>query len=242
MNSILDIACFSNKEPNKENNEDFYLPPTFDNEFNIVLAIADGVGTASSAKLASNLAIEAVRECLKESEFSIESAFARAKKEIDKIEINTATTLTIIHILSSEVIIGHLGDCRAYFKKGNKLTQITRDQTRYQDLLDSGEHKMKNLRNHKERLSSILTSALSRKTELQYDKVTLSIDDIVDGEILDLYLMSDGAYKHWHLRPKFSDKTMNSPAAFASSLKKRIEKNIDDDYTLLALKILKNKN
>jgi protein phosphatase len=52
-----------------------------------------------------------------------------------------------------------------------------------------------------------------------------------------IYAMSDGAYKYWDARPKFSEKTMNSPSAFMSSLRKRMAKNIIDDYTFIGVKV-----
>ncbi|QPG28601.1 protein phosphatase 2C domain-containing protein [Pantoea sp. SM3640] len=237
MKNILDMACFSGKDLNKDHNEDLYLPPTYDKKFNIVFAVADGVGASNDAKQASKIAIEAVRETLYLNEFNIDSAFEKAKKAIDELEIDTATTLTVVHVTQEEILIGHLGDCRLYYRKNNKLKQITRDQTRYQDLLDSGEHKMKNLRNHKERLSTILTSALSRKVEPKFEKLSIPFKDVEEDGVISLFLMSDGAYKHWHARPSFSEKTMKSSSAFCSSLKKRIEKKILDDYTLIALNL-----
>ncbi|HGF1235101.1 TPA: PP2C family serine/threonine-protein phosphatase [Klebsiella pneumoniae] len=237
MNNIIEMSCFSSKQPEKNENEDFYLPPSFDCDFNIVFAVADGVGSSEHSMLASHAAIRGVKKVLVDTSFSIEEAFHSAKKEVDNLTINTATTLTIIHIKNDEVIIGHSGDCRVYFRKDNKLHQLTTDQTRYQELLDSGEHKLRNLRNHKERLSSILINALSNTTELSFELISVPVDELKFNGVLQIFAMSDGAYKHWDARPKFSDKTMSSPSSFASSLRKRIEKNIIDDYTFIGVKV-----
>lgn len=237
MNNIIEMSCFSSKQPEKNENEDFYLPPSYDNNFNIVFAVADGVGSSNHSILASHAAIRGIKQVLGESSFSVEGAFHAAKKEIDNLNFSTATTLTIIHIKNNEVLIGHSGDCRVYLSKNNKLNQLTTDQTRYQELLDSGEHKLRNLRNHKERLSSILINALSNTTDLNFELISLPIDELKFNGVLQIYAMSDGAYKHWDTRPKFSEKTMNSPSAFASSLRKRIEKNIIDDYTFIGVKV-----
>lgn len=37
MKNIIEMSCFSSKQPEKNENEDFYLPPSYDNNFNIVL-------------------------------------------------------------------------------------------------------------------------------------------------------------------------------------------------------------
>ncbi len=237
MKNIIEMACFSLKQPQKKENEDFYLPPSFDSDFNIVFAVADGVGSSEHSMLASHAAIRGIRHTLGTSFFSIESAFHSAKKEIDNLDISTATTLTIVQIKKNEVLIGHSGDCRVYFNKNNKLNQLTTDQTRYQELLDSGEHKLRNLRKHKERLSSVLTNALSNTTDLNFELMSFPISQLIYNGYLQLYAMTDGAYKHWDVRPRFSEKTMLSPTAFASSLRKRIEKNIMDDYTFIGVKV-----
>ncbi|WP_200286832.1 PP2C family protein-serine/threonine phosphatase [Pantoea ananatis] len=237
MNKIIEMSCFSSKQHEKEENEDFYLPPTFDNNFNLVFAVADGVGNSEHSILASHAAIQGVKRVLKGGVFSIEEAFHSAKKEIDKLNITTATTLTIIHVKDEELLIGHAGDCRVYYCEKNKLKQLTTDQTRYQELLDSGEHKLRNLKNHKERLSSILINALSNTTDLSFELLSVPINELRFNGFFQVFAMSDGAYKHWDVRPKFSEKTMNSPSAFASSLRKRIEKNIVDDYTFIGVKL-----
>ncbi|WP_437214496.1 PP2C family protein-serine/threonine phosphatase [Pectobacterium sp. LFLA-215] len=237
MNKIIEMSCFSLKKPEKNENEDFYLPPSFDHDFNMVFAVADGVGSSEHSMLASHAAIRGIKQALEDSAFSIEKAFHSAKKEVDGLNISTATTLTIIHIKENEVLIGHSGDCRVYFCKNNKLNQLTTDQTRYQELLDSGEHKLRNLRNHKKRLSSILINALSSTTDLNFELISVPIDELKFNGVIQIFAMSDGAYRHWDARPKFSEKTMNSPSSFAASLRKRIEKNIIDDYTFIGVKL-----
>nr|WP_244428431.1 protein phosphatase 2C domain-containing protein [Escherichia coli] len=64
----------------------------------MVFAVADGVGSSEHSMLASHAAIRGIRHTLGTSFFSIESAFHSAKKEIDNLDISTATTLTIVQI------------------------------------------------------------------------------------------------------------------------------------------------
>lgn len=232
------MSCFSFRDPQKNENEDLFLPPTFDSEYNIVFAIADGVGSLENSNLTSACAIKSIHETLDEKEFSIEKAFQQAKNNVDKLNSTSATTLTIVHIFKNQVAIGHLGDCRAYYSKNNKLIQITKDHTRYQELLDSGEHSLNKLREHKDRLSNVLTSALSNQTDLKYDMFYLHINDVIENDVINITLMSDGAYRHWDSRPRFSDNTMSSPSAFSTSLRKRVEKDIHDDYTFVGVKVL----
>lgn len=239
MINIIDMSCFSFPNPIKNINEDYFLPPRHDGD-NLIFAIADGVGSFEYSDIASKCAINAVNDTISNGEFSIEKAFLKAKFDIDKIDTDSATTLTIVQVCKDKVLIGHLGDCRFYYVKNNKLVQLTKDHTRYQELLDSGEHKLRKLREHKKRLSSVLTKALSNKISLEYDLISIPTSDLIENGVLNVSLMSDGAYRHWEHRPRFSNITINTPSAFSNSLRKRIERNINDDYTLVNVKVIIN--
>lgn len=241
MISIIEIASFSFPDNNKEKNEDWLLPPTFDSNYGLVLAIADGVGSSKSPNQASLSAIKSVKKSIECGMFSVKNAFDKAKEEINKLEIDSATTLTVVHISEGKTTIGHLGDCRVYAKINDKLNQLTIDHNKYKEMFDSGEHKLKNLKNHKERLSAILTKALSKNVSIEPDILTFDTNDFLFNKELNIFIMSDGAYKHWEKRPRFSKNTMDSPLYFASSLKKRILKEIVDDYSFIGVKVSVNK-
>ncbi len=243
MFHVVEVASFSFPDPNKGVNEDFVLLPTYDNKSNIVFAIADGVGSLQGASQASICAINAISCMLKENNFSVENALIRSREEIIKLANSdirysqAATTLTVIQISENNVTIGHIGDCRAYFKKNGKLIQLTKDHTRYQELLDSREFSYSLLRANKNRLSSVITKALSKKIEFDFDISIIPIDTLIEEDSIVISMMSDGAYEHWHKRARFSHSTMNSPSAFISSLRKRIQKNPIDDFTCLNVRL-----
>lgn len=245
MYCIVEVGSFSYPKPTKEVNEDSLLLPTYDLESNIIFAIADGVGSSSNANKASKCAINAISRTLQTRKFSVESALNDAKTAIDELNFSdeeysdSATTLTIVQIQEKNVVIGHIGDCRVYVKKQNKLLQLTKDHTRYQELLDEGELSVRKLHQHRERLSSILTKALTRSYKLDFDIINIPIDNLIEDGVLAMSLMSDGAYNHWQKRARFSETTMNSPSAFINSLRKRIEKEPTDDFTCLSVKIIK---
>lgn len=239
----IEVGSFSHSKPKKSINEDSILLPVTDRLANVVFAIADGVGSLSGASQASTCAINTISKCVNSNNFSVESAIYEAKNAINKLSIdnkdlsNLATTLTIVQVMKDVVKIGHVGDCRLYVKKNNKLTQITKDHTRYQEVIDSGEYTARELKSHKERLSRVITKAISGVIDLSYDFMEIPIDECIDGNSIIFSLMSDGAYEHWHKRAKFSESTMNSPAAFTNSLRKRIEKSPTDDYSCITVKL-----
>ncbi|HHX8640294.1 TPA: PP2C family protein-serine/threonine phosphatase [Vibrio diabolicus] len=244
MIQILEASSFSYPKPMKHENEDFLLQPTYDNQYNLVFAIADGVGSTDGASNASKCAIKSIEKLIKEDSFSIEAALLLAKNDIDILSATdsnlarSATTLTIVQVTKKEIIIGHTGDCRVYVKKGRKLKQLTKDHTRYQEMIDEGEQPIKKINERKERLSSIITKAISPQIELDYEITITSIDEYIEDGTLLFSLMSDGAYDYWHQRPRFSDSTMSTPSAFINSLRKRVErKGPKDDYTCMNVKV-----
>lgn len=244
MIHVLEVSNFSYPKPMKDENEDFLLLPTYDNRHNLVFAIADGVGSTAGASSASRCAIESVENLIKKDAFSIESALIQAKKDVDALSLTdrnlskSATTLTVIQITKEEIIIGHTGDCRVYAKLGKKLKQLTKDHTRYQEMIDEGEHPRRKINERKERLSSVITKAISPQIDLDYDITVTPVSDFLENGVLLLSVMTDGAYDYWQNRPKFSDSTMSTPSAFTNSLRKRIEKKgPKDDYSCMNIKI-----
>lgn len=243
MYRVVEVGSFSFPMPGKEVNEDCMLLPIVNVNGDIALAIADGVGSRKGASQASMIAIDAVRSSFWEENFSVGNVFENAIKELKKRAIHddgieeSATTLTAVFFIGNKVFIGHVGDCRVYVKRQGKLFQLTKDHTKYQELLDSREHGLKKLRFHKDRLSRVLTKALSVFSSSDFDIQEYEADDFFEGESLVLVLMSDGAHSYWQKRPKFSPSTMSTPTAFVNSLKKRIEVSPIDDFSCLSVKI-----
>jgi protein phosphatase len=48
------------------------------------------------------------------------------------------TTLTAAYLIPPHAIFAHIGDSRAYVSRDGKLTQVTRDQTLAQSMIDRG--------------------------------------------------------------------------------------------------------
>lgn len=246
MLKIKELASFCLARPDKSINEDACFVPFIHKNSRIVFAVADGVGSYEGAGNASAIAIECLYNELENNEFSVDRVFEKTKLKLNELSKShsqlskAATTLSIVSIIGNKLEITHIGDSRVYYKDtNNKLKKLTQDHTKYQELLDSKEFSFKKLKEHKTRLSRVLTKAISKDHDVKYDYYTLDLNDIPKHEdCIFLYAMTDGAYSFWEKRPKLSDKTMSSPSSYASSLKKRIEKTgAEDDYTLIALSI-----
>lgn len=121
--------------------------------------VADGVGGSSHGEEASRLAVEAVTEYVAQSMRAYYTADAAAEDDFvsalekaamqthervveraraDPSGRNMATTLTLYLGVWPKAFLLQLGDSRCYLMRDGVLTQITRDQTMAQELVDQG--------------------------------------------------------------------------------------------------------
>ncbi len=142
MHNALRFAVQS-QAGRRPNNEDVaYAGPR-------LLALADGMGGHAAGEIAAALAIDEVialdtqrpsRDVLTQ----MKTAFARANAAIAQHAQNhpetrgMGTTLTALLFDGNRVVVGHVGDSRAYVLRARRLQQITRDDTMVQTLVDDG--------------------------------------------------------------------------------------------------------
>ncbi len=122
--------------------------------------VADGVGGGARGEEASRLAVEAIAEYVLESvrcyysaaasgadeEFahSLEAAALKCHAEVvrrakeDPAYLGMATTLTLWLGIWPRSYLLQVGDSRCYLLRRGELTQVTRDQTMAQELVDLG--------------------------------------------------------------------------------------------------------
>lgn len=242
MLKILSSSLFSNSKSPEQVNQDSILPPRKVND-GYLFAIADGVGGYKGGHEASHRVISYLEEFFsRELSTELVNLFPKLKEcvgslvEINNEFLKAASTLTLCYVKENYILVGHIGDCRLYSKNGLKLKQITKDHTQHQLYIDEGIFTARELKKAKGK--NILITAISNKSELKFDIFRLDTNDFVDeyGNLL-LCIMSDGAHSFWEKRPRFSKNTMEEPAQFISSLKKRIEKGPPvDDYSAISVK------
>jgi len=124
------------------------------------LLVADGLGGRIGGEVASRTAltklieliietpdwimgfedhdkVEAVLERMTERFFRIDQTLTQQADDDPSLS-GMGTTLTAAATLGDDIIIGHIGDSRAYLYRGNVLKQLTRDHTVAQELIDAG--------------------------------------------------------------------------------------------------------
>jgi protein phosphatase len=128
-----------------------------------LLAVADGMGGHAAGELASSTAIATLAE-LDSEELptadlltSLDDAIVTSAERIgqyidaDPSRSGMGTTLTAILWQSGRIAVIHVGDSRAYLLRDGELTQITRDHTYVQSLIDAGRITPEEARRHPKR-------------------------------------------------------------------------------------------
>lgn len=245
MIKVLETASYSYPKELERTNQDSILSPIYV-ENGVLFAIADGVGSYKGGEFASQLAIDYLSKIKYKTEltFDLKLTFSNIRNSVLKLTEtnpdfkNAATTLTLGFVDSSNLYIGHIGDCRLYVKDKNyRLIQLTKDHTQLQELVDEKLYSKKFLQDKK--VKNILTTAIANNVEMRVEFHSIPLIDLLDDDNkLSIFLMSDGTHKYWDRRPRFSQNTISNITRFASSLKKRTEHFIpSDDYSLVALTI-----
>jgi protein phosphatase len=163
MSLTLRFAARSDRGLIREGNEDsVYAGPR-------LLAVADGMGGMAAGEVASNIVVAALApldEDVSGSDLidALKDSISAANQQLrDAVEANPAlegmgTTLTAMLFGGARIGLVHVGDSRAYVLRDGELTQITRDDTYVQMLVDEGRITPDEATTHPQR--SLLTRAL----------------------------------------------------------------------------------
>ncbi len=143
MTLVLRYSARSDRGLVRQNNQDaVYAGPR-------LLALADGMGGHAAGEVASSLVISALAPLdeddpgddllteLRDATAEGNAAITRHVADAPDLE-GMGTTLTAILFAGSRLGLVHVGDSRAYQLRDGALTQITKDDTFVQSLIDDG--------------------------------------------------------------------------------------------------------
>ncbi len=157
--------------------------------------VADGMGGHVAGEVASSLLVKVVQKelqgksSIKEEE--LRSAILVAHGKIQQAAQDTpaysgmGTTATLFHIHDGLLYWAHVGDSRLYILRNRILTQITRDHSYVEELVERGKLTESEARVHPQK--NMLTRAVGMEGKLEVDGGRYTL---VEGDIL--LLATDG--------------------------------------------------
>lgn len=165
----------------------------------LLLGVCDGMGGAAAGEVASKLAVDLIFSSLANAEvagqddlaFALVQAVEAAGKKIyqearsDRSRRGMGTTSTIAAVLNHRLFLGQVGDSRAYILRGEKLVQVTRDQSLVNQLIEAGQLTEEEAETFEH--NNIILQALGTAETVQVDLTSV---DLKRGDVL--MLCSDG--------------------------------------------------
>lgn len=120
----------------------------------VLLGVCDGMGGAAAGEVASQLAVDIIFQKMLQGDVpethddlavrlvqAIEAAGVRifGEAKLDRSLRGMGTTATIAALLDNHLFLGQVGDSRGYLLRGDRLVQVTRDQSLVNQLIEAGQ-------------------------------------------------------------------------------------------------------
>jgi len=168
-----------------------------------VFLVADGMGGAAAGELASSMAADLIfRHLIQSSSLEpnttqeqfaqqLRSAVVQANERIHRYSKEhpdvrgMGTTATVAGVLGDTLYLAQVGDSRGYLVRGGVATQITKDQSLMQRLVDAGELTEEEAEQSERR--NIILQALGPDAKIRVD---LTWQELHRGDVL--VICSDG--------------------------------------------------
>jgi PPM family protein phosphatase len=184
--SLRQRAAITDPGHRRRRNEDAYViePPLF--------AVADGMGGAQAGEIASRIAASVLRDSSRQpGEEAVVALIQEANRRIyeeaasDQAHSGMGTTITAALVADDEVLIGHVGDSRAYRIRDGRLEQLTEDHSLVAELVRSGKLSPEEADVHPQR--SVITRVLGSDPQVDVDTFS------VEARTGDIFMLcSDG--------------------------------------------------
>jgi protein phosphatase len=165
-----------------------------------VMGVCDGMGGAAAGEIASQLAVDIIFERLLQDAppsehdelarrlvHAVEDAGIRIFNEAraDRTRRGMGTTATIAALVDGRLFVAQVGDSRAYVLRGDRLVQVSRDQSLVNQLIEAGQLTEEEAETFEH--NNIILQALGTAETVQVD---LTYVDLERGDRL--LLCSDG--------------------------------------------------
>ena len=163
--------------------------------------VCDGMGGAAAGEVASRMAVESIFDVLAAGEPQDRDGFARAVRRAIEVaneriyvqsrdnqsERGMGTTCTAAALVDQTLVVGQIGDSRCYVFRGDKLAQVTKDQSLAWQLIEAGAMTAEEAKAFEH--ANIILQALGVQERVE---VVLSQVDLRQGDVV--VLCSDGLH------------------------------------------------
>jgi protein phosphatase len=198
----IEAAILSDKGVVRELNEDtVYLEPASSRlakALGALCIVADGMGGHAAGEVASRMAVESVRSGFYANPGSQPSDALRMALEQANIDVweraqsdpgaaGMGCTVTAAVIHGDRLVVGHVGDSRAFRVNARGITQLTTDHSWVAEQVASGALTPEEANNHPQR--NVLRRAVGPYDSVEVDVVSQTVEA---GDVV--VLCSDGLY------------------------------------------------
>ncbi|MDP2173491.1 MAG: protein phosphatase 2C domain-containing protein [Candidatus Cloacimonadaceae bacterium] len=223
----------------RSENQDYY--GRYEGDFGCLIIVCDGMGGYEGGAVASRLAVESIYEHFKrigghyDPRNELAQALIFAQKNILDYVMEhpetkgMGTTAVILLIRETSYWFANLGDSRLYLKRGGSATQLTRDHSLVQDMVDSGILTDAQAADHPKR--NIITRALGT------DNFTPDLSGPFTLNKSDVFMLcSDGLYHYFTLREMESILDLEPQSACEAFVEQANQQGSDDNVTVQIVK------
>lgn len=170
-------------------NEDSFFVSKIGNSDALLAVVADGMGGHNAGEIASEKTVKTLKELIKNPSAPAKNllldAIACANNDIYKMSIKTpqlhgmGTTVTACVISGNKVTAAQVGDSRLYLIRNNEITQITKDHSLVEMLIETGKITKEDAQNHPQK--NVITRAIGTDSSVETDiyEFQLMTDDVI---------------------------------------------------------------
>ena len=170
-------------------NEDSFFVSKIGKSKAVLAIVADGMGGHNAGEVASAETVKTLKDLIVETNIPAKDlllqAIACANNSIYKMSqknptlYGMGTTVTACMIEDSKLTAAQVGDSRLYLIRNNEITQITKDHSLVEMLLESGEITKEDAKRHPQK--NVITRAIGTDSSVEADiyEFQLQKDDVV---------------------------------------------------------------
>ena len=191
----MEISSATSVGKIRARNEDSFFVSQIGEHDALLAIVADGMGGHNAGEIASSEAVKTLKASITSADDNpkdaLEIAIQCANNEIYNMSKNApslhgmGTTITACVILNNKVTAAQVGDSRLYLVRGGEITQITKDHSLVEMLLESGSITKEDAKHHPQK--NVITRALGTNNSVETDIYEF---DVLDDDVI--LLCSDG--------------------------------------------------